>query len=370
MRRVPPALLAAAVLAFAALPAAAAPPAGTSETPIHFMKRLFKEPVDVLTGKTPTLHKATLATSGPAATPPTAAPDMPLPRLRPGEGEVTVVASAAPVTTPAPVVPTPHLRPEPGAVVAAAPATDVPVPPVADIPAPPAAEVAAAPAADGTGSPPPPEVKLAALPPVPTPAPPAPPKLIRPPPAATSFCGAAIAKLGVTATPLAVIREGANNACTVPEPVAIAALDDGTVDFSSKAIVDCSLAETLADWIDKKVEPAAFKIYGEHLTGLRIADAYSCRTRDNIEGAKLSEHAKGNAIDISAFRVGTRWIAVGPGWQGGGDDLAFLTKVRKSACGPFKTVLGPGADAYHTDHFHLDLAKRRTSGPSRGLACP
>ena len=60
---------------------------------------------------------------------------------------------------------------------------------------------------------------------------------------------------------------------------------------------------------------------------------------------KLSEHARGNAIDISAFKVdGIGWIDVENGWTGGGDKADFLRKVRKSACGPFTTVLGPGSD--------------------------
>ena len=40
----------------------------------------------------------------------------------------------------------------------------------------------------------------------------------------------------------------------------------------------------------------------------------------------------------------------------------FLDRIRKAACGPFKTVLGPGSDADHATHFHVDLAKRRNGG--------
>jgi hypothetical protein len=34
--------------------------------------------------------------------------------------------------------------------------------------------------------------------------------------------------------------------------------------------------------------------------------------------------------------------------------------VRKAACGPFRTVLGPGADADHSLHFHFDLEPRKS----------
>ncbi|MGE0629374.1 MAG: extensin family protein [Hyphomicrobiaceae bacterium] len=37
----------------------------------------------------------------------------------------------------------------------------------------------------------------------------------------------------------------------------------------------------------------------------------------------------------------------------------FLRKVHAGACGLFSTVLGPEANAFHRDHFHLDLRHRR-----------
>ena len=36
-----------------------------------------------------------------------------------------------------------------------------------------------------------------------------------------------------------------------------------------------------------------------------------------------------------------------------------MQAFRTAACGPFKTVLGPGSNADHANHFHLDLQKRR-----------
>ena len=187
-----------------------------------------------------------------------------------------------------------------------------------------------------------------------------------PPPAARSTCGALIARLGVEATPLAPVEEGR---CGIPAPVAVSGLAGGAVDFTTKAILDCDLAETLAEWTRDKVQPVALQTLGHPVTGYRIAASYACRNRDGLADAKLSEHASGNAIDISAFRVDGKWIAVGPGWNGGGAEAAFLRAVRGSACGPFTTVLGPGSDSFHTDHFHLDRAKRRTAGPSKGLYC-
>jgi len=170
--------------------------------------------------------------------------------------------------------------------------------------------------------------------------------------------------LGVSAKPLPAISDGA---CGMPDPVALASLDGGEVPLTGEPKVNRAVAATFATWVRDTVEPAAKSILGSELTGLRIADSYNCRTRDHIRGAKLSEHAHGNAIDVGAFRIGKQWIEVGGSHSS--DQQAFLDKVRAAACGPFKTVLGPGSDSFHAEHFHFDLAQRRTSGPSRGLYC-
>ena len=44
--------------------------------------------------------------------------------------------------------------------------------------------------------------------------------------------------------------------------------------------------------------------------------------------------------------------------QAEGANLEFLNAISASACGYFTTVLGPGSDAAHSDHLHLDLALR------------
>ncbi len=247
---------------------------------------------------------------------------------------VTKPAPKAPAETQLLDVPMPHLRP----------GDDPPVPLLGYAPIDPPPSVAA-PASRQAPD-------LAALPADPLP-------LTPPPPAARSTCGMALARLGVEATALAPIAEGA---CAIAAPVAVAALGNGAIDFSVRAIVGCDLAETLATWLAGTVQPQARRILGGRVDGIRVAASYACRTRDSIPGAKLSEHAYGRAIDISAFRVGSRWIDVKSAWGSRGADGDFLAAVRTSACGPFKTVLGPGADEFHTDHFHLDLEPRRNGG--------
>ena len=38
----------------------------------------------------------------------------------------------------------------------------------------------------------------------------------------------------------------------------------------------------------------------------------------------------------------------------------FLREAWQGACGPFTTVLGPEANRAHRNHFHIDLAQRKT----------
>ena len=88
--------------------------------------------------------------------------------------------------------------------------------------------------------------------------------------------------------------------------------------------------------------PDAKTDLGSELTSINHASAYVCRPRNG--GLKLSEHAFGNAIDIASFGLADgRHIEVKAGAEE--KQAAFLDAVRKAACGPFKTVLGPGSDA-------------------------
>ena len=81
-----------------------------------------------------------------------------------------------------------------------------------------------------------------------------------------------------------------------------------------------------------------------------------------MPGAKVSEHGRGKAIDISAIilRDGSV-MTVLRGWR---DKVQgpILRAIHAKACGTFGTVLGPNSDGYHQDHFHLDVAANR-SGP-------
>jgi hypothetical protein len=78
-----------------------------------------------------------------------------------------------------------------------------------------------------------------------------------------------------------------------------------------------------------------------------------------VPGAKLSEHARANAVDIGSiafaerepFEIQDRDLASKEG--------RFQFAIRKRSCDYFTTVLGPRSNAAHATHFHLDMAERR-----------
>jgi hypothetical protein len=125
--------------------------------------------------------------------------------------------------------------------------------------------------------------------------------------------------------------------------------------------MDCTTARALDDWVRSGVLPA-LSGRGGGAVALEVAAGYVCRTRNNQAGARISEHGRGHAIDISGIRLADGSVlSVLRDWdQGEGGRL--LRALWGAACGPFGTVLGPEADRFHRDHFHFDTARYR-SGP-------
>ena len=153
------------------------------------------------------------------------------------------------------------------------------------------------------------------------------------------------------------IDEG--NGCQVPNPWRMYSV--ANVQLSQPATLNCSVTQPLYDWMSATVQPAAQATFGENVTAIDVAGSYSCRARNGQRGARMSEHGFGNAIDIASFTLADgRKITVKQGWRGDDEERSFLREIRKDACGEFMTVLGPGSDSHHGDHFHLDLANRRS----------
>jgi hypothetical protein len=178
-----------------------------------------------------------------------------------------------------------------------------------------------------------------------------------PPPPARFACRADLRKLGVKFEERAPLFDRAAG-CSVPNPIAVSALSS-SVKIGPKAVMNCALADELAHFIKETASPLAEKIFGSPIVSIRQASAYVCRDRHGT--SRISEHAFGNAVDIAEF-VLEDGAAIEVKDYGDSDPkrTAFLNGVRKAACGPFRTVLGPGADADHSLHFHFDLEPRKS----------
>jgi hypothetical protein len=127
------------------------------------------------------------------------------------------------------------------------------------------------------------------------------------------------------------------------------------IEIRPASVLRCEMAESLAGWIQDEADPLLRKA-GMALRSVATYDDFECRGRNRVFGAKLSEHGKGNAIDIRAFTLAD-------GRSIGLTDMTVAKDLREglraSACERFTTVLGPGSDGHHEGHIHLDIAERR-----------
>ncbi len=154
-------------------------------------------------------------------------------------------------------------------------------------------------------------------------------------------------------------------ACGISYPFKVTAFMGGSVGLSSRGTLACPIIPNIDAWLNEVVQPAASLYFGTTIAEVK-SGSYSCRPRNNRSGAKLSEHAFGNALDVMGFRFADgREISIVGGWRGTSAEQEFLREVFVGACSYFTTVLGPGADVFHYNHFHLDLARHDPRGQRR-----
>lgn len=168
--------------------------------------------------------------------------------------------------------------------------------------------------------------------------------------------GSDIGKLAVL-TKLPAIADGP---CSVAEPYKVSAVGmNGRLALSPSATLDEAMVKRLAQW-EEGVQAAAQKTLGEPIKALRVAASYDCRTRNHQRGARLSEHGLANALDVSEFRTASgEKITIEAHFHDPGPKGAFLREAHAVTCNVFQTVLGPGSDGAHEDHFHMDLGRSK-----------
>lgn len=123
----------------------------------------------------------------------------------------------------------------------------------------------------------------------------------------------------------------------------------------------CGLAAAWVLFEHEVLQPAARAAFGQPVVEVRHLGSYACRNLYGREGAARSEHATANAVDLAGFVLADgREISVRRDWPKlGTPESAFLRAVHAGACRFFDVVLGPGYNAAHHDHFHLDQGRWR-----------
>ena len=170
---------------------------------------------------------------------------------------------------------------------------------------------------------------------------------------AKDACLQRLTQLGVRFESRPPVRE---NSCGIENPVLVSAIPNG-ISVVPASLMGCPMAESIARWMGEAVAPEAERQFQSAPTKLLIGTSYQCR--DQRSGAKLSEHAFGNGLDVMGFEFGKRApLAIGS-HQENSPEATFQAAIRKAACPIFNTVLGPGSDADHGDHLHLDLRQRK-----------
>ena len=176
-------------------------------------------------------------------------------------------------------------------------------------------------------------------------------------PPAPSDCDVRLSKIAVFHQLAALIAPGE---CGAPDAVLLESVilpDQSKVAIAPPATVRCTMAEAVAEWIREDVGPAAAKL-GALPRELENMGSYECRGRNRVSGATLSEHGRANALDVRGFKLANKETIVLADPKVPKD---FRDAIRASACARFSTVLGPGSDAEHAEHVHLDLIQRRNN---------
>jgi Extensin-like protein C-terminus len=169
-----------------------------------------------------------------------------------------------------------------------------------------------------------------------------------------SACQLRLAELAEFKPAPAITGPGECSANDVVTLQAVLLLDRQRVVLSPGAILRCTMAEAVAQWVRSDIAPAIAELSAP-LRGIEALDSYSCRTFNGISGAKMSEHGRANALDLHSFKLANGAIIE---LTNASVSKSLREKIKSAACLRFSTVLGNGADVYHESHVHIDLMER------------
>ncbi len=170
--------------------------------------------------------------------------------------------------------------------------------------------------------------------------------------------------------------------CGDPAPVALHRIysDAGKIELNPPAILNCAMVASLYTWVEETLQPTAEALLGSPIVRMWHASGYSCRKRNGSRSgsAKLSEHARANAIDIGGFVTADgRTIEVGRFWGPTARDLRQAEKLaaerakeakeaaKKDQSKPQPAKAEPGPSRQHSAIAARprDLKKSRNAAP-------
>ncbi|TWF49780.1 extensin-like domain-containing protein [Neorhizobium alkalisoli] len=172
-------------------------------------------------------------------------------------------------------------------------------------------------------------------------------------------CRAELRSLGVEFKDLQRISNGPS--CGIDYPVKLSGLGGG-IAVSPAVTLNCQTTLAFAKWVKNELNPSARLRYFSGIGRIQPLGGYSCRRMNNSSQRynPMSEHAKGNAIDVGAIVLKNGHdIDVRKKGLFSFREGALLKSVRSDSCKYFSTVLGPGSNAEHWNHFHFDLRDRK-----------
>jgi len=171
--------------------------------------------------------------------------------------------------------------------------------------------------------------------------------------------------------------------CGTPAPLllhSVGAVDK--IEFAPAPLLNCGLAASLSEWVEKVLQPAAKEMLGSRIKRIVGASSYSCRNIYNNPKLSLSEHATGNAVDIVGFVTADgRTILVAKGWGPTERDIAAAkkkvaeakdaaakkkgAKTADSEPTPSIEEAGKKSDAKQKGRLHKTDFKRETDKPAQ-----
>ncbi|WP_416066464.1 extensin family protein [Rhizobium sp. ZK1] len=179
-------------------------------------------------------------------------------------------------------------------------------------------------------------------------------------PASELSCRRELKRMGVIFEDRPPISNGPS--CQVPYPVSLKGLS-GNIGVKPAVVLNCQVTLAFAKWVKNELAPSARFRYWSGIQTIEPLGGYSCRRMNNSRQRynPISEHAKGNAIDVGKFvlknghKIDVRKKGLFSFREG-----RLLKAVRSDSCNYFTTVLGPGYNPEHWNHFHFDLMSRRS----------